>query len=154
NSRVPSVNSTVMILLAKYGRDELCFASRIRLAVASVLLRQPAFQIPIPLRQLPVQPKRVPELNLLCPPRVPGLHQVQVRRPSLPGRVWLDKETPPRPVIQLGRHITPAIRNEPPQCLLSHHVQVNDRGHQVDDRLGGKPGNSSRPDMLDSASQP
>src|SRR5262249_8307405 len=105
-------------------------------------------------RELAVPSKGVPELYLLCPPRVPGLHQVQVRHPSLPRCVRLDEEAPPRPTIQLRRHLTPAIRNELPSRLPGHHGLVTHRGHQVDDRLGGEPGNRSRPDMLASAGQP
>jgi hypothetical protein len=142
-----------VVLLTQDGRDELCFAGCIRLAVVSVLLRQPAFQILIPVCELAVPPQGVPEFYLLCPPRVPCLYQVQVGHPPLPGCVRLGKEPPPRLAIQLWAHNTSHPRRAV-QALARRQVQVSDRGHQVDDRLGGEPGNSSRPDMLDPVGQP
>jgi hypothetical protein len=143
-----------MIVFAQDARHELCFAFRIRLTVVSTLLCQATFQVLVPLREAVVAAKRVAKSDLLGPPLVSGLDQVQVRLASLSRRVWLDEEAPPRSAIQFRRHMAPTVRNKPLRCLINNSVQVSHRGHQVHDRLCGKPRNSRRPNVLNPIDQP
>jgi hypothetical protein len=92
-------------------RDELSLGVGISLAVARVLHRQPPLQLLITPGQPVIAPKRVPERDLLRPPRVTSPDHVQVRRPPLAGGVRLDEEPPPLPSpVQARRHVTPAVR--------------------------------------------
>lgn len=136
-------------------RDELRLGSRIGLAVIRVLRSQPPFQTLIPSRQLIIGSQRVPEGDLLRPPPMTGPDHMQMRDPPLPRGVWLDEKPPPRPAaVQFRRHITPAIGGEPFPRLPGHGVGISHRRHQIDDRLGGKPGNRRGPDMLNPVHQP
>jgi hypothetical protein len=119
-----------------------------------VLHHQPQFQVPVSPGQLIIAPQRVTEGDLLRPPWMTGANHVQVRDPPLPGRIWLDEEPPPRPPIQLRRHVTPALPGEPLHRLADNDIGIAHRSHQVNDRFGGKPGNRRRPDMLNPVSQP
>lgn len=143
-----------MIVFAQHARHEIRLAFGIRVAVVSALLCQPKFQVLVPLREAAVAAKRVAKSDLLGPPLVPGLDQVQVRLASLSRRVRLDEETPPWSAIQFRRHIAPTCRNKSLRCLINNIVQVSRRGHQVHDRLPGKPRNSRRPDVLNPIDQP
>jgi len=89
--------------------DELRLGLGVGLAVVGVLGRQPSFQVRVRGRQLVVTPERVAELELLRPPLVAGLDQVQVRVAELPGRVRLDEEPTPRAGVEVGRDVVPAV---------------------------------------------
>ena len=60
----------------------------------------------------------------------------QVRDPVLPGRVRLDEKPPPRPLVQAGRHVAPAVRSEPLSSEGDYRAGIGRSGHEVDDRLG------------------
>jgi hypothetical protein len=62
---------------------------------------------------------------------------MQVRDPVTGGD--LDEQATPRPRIELGRNQVPVVRREHPR-RRRRIVQGPDAGHQVIDRLGGRPG--------------
>lgn len=136
------------------ARHELCFSFRVRLTIVPALLCQPTFQVLVSLRKPIVAAKCVAESDLLAPPWVPGLDQLQMRLASLSRRIRLDEKAPPWPAIQVRRHRAPAVRDKSPRRLGNRGFQVRHGGDQVDDRFGGKPRNSRRPNVLDSINQP
>ena len=77
--------------------DELRLGNGIGLAVARVLRFQPLLQVLITPGQPVIAPQRVPERDLLRPPRVTGPDHVQVRHPTLAGGIRLDEEPPHSP---------------------------------------------------------
>lgn len=80
---------------------------------------------------------------------------VQVCYPALAGSIRFDEEPPPQPSpVQIRRHVMPAVRSERFPCLHDHDVRICHRRHQIDERLGCKPGNRGRPDMLNPVYEP
>src|SRR5687768_17061571 len=82
----------LVVLAGENARDERRLAFRVGLTVVAALPRQPKLQILIGPCEPCVAPQRIPEPDLVVPPPVPGLDEVQVRRTPLPGRVRLHEE--------------------------------------------------------------